>query len=63
VQRLELGEGQEIRFIIFGEVVLVHVRDELWVRGKLELSRLRFMGRLGTGVYCRTTDVFGKGDI
>ena len=58
MQKLELGEGQNIRGIIFGEVVLAHVKDELWVDGKLEPSRLKAVGRLGTGIYCLTRDIF-----
>ena len=58
VQRLELGEGQNLRGVIFGEVVLVHVKDELWVASKIEPSRFRAVGRLGSGIYCRTGDIF-----
>ncbi len=58
VQRLELGQGQNLRGIIFGEVLLTHVKDELWVAGNLEPRRLRAVGRLGNGIYCRTSDIF-----
>ena len=58
VQKLELGEGQDSRGIVFGEVVLAHVKDGLWVDGKIGPSRLRAVGRLGDGVYCRTGDIF-----
>ena len=58
VQSLELGEGQNLRGVIFGEVVLAHVKDELLVSGKLEPSRLKAVGRIGDGLYCRTGDIF-----
>lgn len=58
LQRIELGEGENLRGVVFAEVVLVHVKDELWVDGKIEPSRLRAVGRLGTGTYCRTSDIF-----
>ena len=58
VRSLKLGEGAGQRDIIFGEVVWAHVRDELWVDGKIEPSRLGAVGRLGTGIYCRTGDIF-----
>jgi len=58
VQKLELVEGQGLRSIVFGEVVLVHVKDELWVEGKIEPSRLRAVGRMGKDLYCRTGDIF-----
>ena len=58
VQKIELGEGQDSRGIVFGEVVLAHVKDGLWVDGKIESSKLKAVGRLGTGLYCRTGDIF-----
>jgi len=54
----ELREGQGLRAIIFGEVVLAHIKDELWVEGKVEPSRLRAVGRVGRDIYCRTRDIF-----
>lgn len=57
-QQLELGAGENLRCIIFGEVVLVHIKDNLWVNGRIDPSRLKAVGRLGTGFYCRTTDIF-----
>lgn len=62
VQKLELieelREGPGLRAIVFGEVVLAHVKDEVWVEGKIEPSRLRAVGRVGTDIYCRTTQLF-----
>ena len=58
VQKIELGEGQDSKGIVFGEVVLAHVKDGLWANGKIESSKLKAVGRLGTGLYCRTGDIF-----
>ncbi len=62
VQKLELVEelvkGHGLRSIIFGKVVLIHIKDELWVDGKIDPSRLGAVGRLGKDLYCRTTDMF-----
>lgn len=58
VQKLELGEGENRRGVVFGEVVLAHVKDELWVDDKIQPSRLRAVGRVGRGIYCRTSDIF-----
>ncbi len=58
VRSLELGEGQNLRGIIFGEVVLAHVKDELLVAGKLDPSKFGAVGRIGDGIYCRTNDIF-----
>ncbi len=57
VQSLEFGEGENLHGVLFGEVVLAHVKDNLWVEGRLEPSRLRSVGRLGKGIYCRTQDI------
>jgi flavin reductase (DIM6/NTAB) family NADH-FMN oxidoreductase RutF len=65
VQKVELleerPEGRGLRAIVFGEVVLVHVEDEVWVQGKIDPSRLRAVGRLGQNIYCRTGDVLEVG--
>ena len=57
VQRLEFGEGENLRHVIFGEVILTHVKDELMVDGKIEPARLKALGRIGGGIYCRTGDI------
>ncbi len=56
METLELGE--ELRNVIFGEVVLAHVKDELWVDGSVDPYKLRSVGRLGSGIYCHTRDIF-----
>ena len=53
VQRVELGGGENLRVVIFGEALVMHVKDEVWVAGKIEPSRLRAVGRLESGVFCR----------
>ena len=57
-QILEFGEAPETGSFIIGEVLCVHVRDELYAGGLIELSRLKPIGRLGGDFYCRTTDIF-----
>ncbi len=56
VRRMRLGEGASRRNIIFGEVVLMHVRDEFCVDGKPDPRKLKIMGRVTQGIYCRTGD-------
>ena len=62
VQKLEiveqLPEGQGLRAIVFGEVVLAHIKDEVWVRGKIDPSQLGAVGRVGKDLYCRTGEIF-----
>jgi flavin reductase (DIM6/NTAB) family NADH-FMN oxidoreductase RutF len=58
VQRLELGEGINLRNVFFGEVVLAHIKDELMVDGEIESSRMRTVGRIGSDLYCQTRNIF-----
>ncbi|MFC1861087.1 flavin reductase family protein [Chloroflexota bacterium] len=58
VQTMHFGEGQELRHVIFGEVVLAVVKDEVLVAGRIDPSRLGAVGRIGDGVYCCTKDIF-----
>ena len=59
VQSLEFGEVPDKCSFFIGEIVQVHVKDELFAEGKIQMSELRAIGRLGgSGLYCRTTDLF-----
>lgn len=62
VQKLEIPEkrkeGLSLIAIVFGEVLLAHIKDEVWIEGKVDPSRLRAIGRVGKDVYCRTGDIF-----
>lgn len=58
VRSMAFGEGKGLRGIVFGEVVVAHIKDELWVDGKIEPSLLKAVGRLAEGIYCRTGDIF-----
>jgi flavin reductase (DIM6/NTAB) family NADH-FMN oxidoreductase RutF len=54
----ERPEGEGLKAIVLGKVVLAHVQDESWVNGKVDPSRLRAVGRVGPDHYCRTGDIF-----
>jgi flavin reductase (DIM6/NTAB) family NADH-FMN oxidoreductase RutF len=56
VHHLELGAGPN--HLLIGEVVRIHVRDDLLVDGIVDIERLRPVGRLGGAQYCRVRDVF-----
>ncbi|MDP2916956.1 MAG: flavin reductase family protein [Dehalococcoidia bacterium] len=62
VQKLELMEEYKdapgLRAIIFGEVVMAHVKDEVWVDGKLDPRRLKLIGRVGSNLYCKQGEIF-----
>jgi flavin reductase (DIM6/NTAB) family NADH-FMN oxidoreductase RutF len=57
-QILQFGELPRISQFVIGEVVIAHVRDDLWIDGSIDSRRLKAIGRLGTDLYCRTTDIF-----
>ncbi len=59
---LELGVGEKLRILIFGEVLLFHIKDDVWANNKIDPSRLKAVGRLSRGIYCRTTDILKLGD-
>jgi flavin reductase (DIM6/NTAB) family NADH-FMN oxidoreductase RutF len=55
---MEFGEVPTGGHMVIGEVVLVHVKNELWTGDQIEASKLKTIGRLGGELYCRTTDTF-----
>ena len=57
-QILQFGEPPRISQFVIGEVVIAHVRDDLWIDGGIDPRKLKAIGRLGTDLYCRTTDIF-----
>ncbi len=60
LQILEFGKEPMVSSFVIGEILLVHVKDELWDNGAVDSTRLRAVGRLGGGtdLYCRTGDTF-----
>ena len=58
LQILQFGKNPHGSNLIIGEVILVHVKDELYVNGEIQMSKLKAIGRLGGDSYCRTTDIF-----
>jgi flavin reductase (DIM6/NTAB) family NADH-FMN oxidoreductase RutF len=59
-QILEFGKTPRINSFVIGEVLRVHVRDDLWVNNTIQAHKLRAIGRLGEELYCRTMDIFEK---
>ena len=57
-QVMEFGEFPQSTDVVIGEVLRVHVRDDLWVDGAIEVTKLKSIARLGRELFCRTTDVF-----
>lgn len=53
---LEYGAGENS--LVIGQVILFHVRDDLYQDGKIDLRKLRPLGRLAGVLYCSTDQVF-----
>jgi flavin reductase (DIM6/NTAB) family NADH-FMN oxidoreductase RutF len=58
MQILEFGQPPHVSNYIIGEVLLVHVREDVWVDGVIKASKVKAIARLGEDLYCRTGDVF-----
>lgn len=58
-QVLEFGEGARSANLVIGEVVLMHIADEvLDEHGRIDARKLQTIARLGGDQYCRTSDSF-----
>jgi flavin reductase (DIM6/NTAB) family NADH-FMN oxidoreductase RutF len=59
VQILELGHKPTRSTIILGEVLMVHVKDDVLTQGKIDPLKAKIIARMGDNdIYCRTTDIF-----
>lgn len=55
----DLGEAPFDVTLIIGEVLVAHVRDDLWAEGMIQADRLRPIGRLGAHFYAPLGEIFG----
>ncbi|MFB3883838.1 MAG: flavin reductase family protein [Thermodesulfobacteriota bacterium] len=59
LQIMEFGNKPNRNSIILGEILVVHIRDEVMTEGKIDFLKAKIIGRLGDDdLYCRTTDIF-----
>lgn len=58
VQIMEFGTPPRIHNFVVGEILVVHLQDDLWADGVIGADRVKAIGRLGQDLYCRTEDVF-----
>jgi len=58
VQILQFGDDSRHSSFIIGEVVRVHIKDELYINGEIQMSKLKAIARMGGQLYCRTRDTF-----
>lgn len=58
-QIVHIGDGRPgSGTAVFGEVQCIHVRDDIYVEGRIDLEALRPIGRLAGAGYTRVTDLF-----
>ncbi|UCF85865.1 MAG: flavin reductase family protein [Desulfobacteraceae bacterium] len=55
---LEFGVIPTGGHLVIGEVLLAHLREDLWDGNQIDIYKLKAIGRLGGELYCRTTDIF-----
>ncbi len=59
VQILVFGDAPRRASFIFGEVLRVHIKDELYAEEDfVDMSRLKAIARMADEIYCRTSDTF-----
>ena len=58
VQILEFGDAPRRTSVVIGEVLQVHIKDELYSGDQIQMSKLKAIGRLGGELYCRIADTF-----
>ena len=56
VEILKYGDLPKETSVVIGEVVRIHIKDELYVNGEIQVTALQAIGRIGD-IYCRTTDI------
>lgn len=57
-QVVNLGEGDHQHGLVIGEVVLLHIRDDIIDGHRINHQLLKPTGRLAGSMYCHTGDVF-----
>ena len=58
VQVVNIGEGAHAHGLVIGEVVLVHIREDIIDGHRINHQNLKPTGRLAGNMYCHTDDTF-----
>jgi flavin reductase (DIM6/NTAB) family NADH-FMN oxidoreductase RutF len=58
LQILEFGQFPTLTSFIIGEVLRVHIQEEVCADGVIKALKLKAIGRLGEDFYCKTRDIF-----
>jgi flavin reductase (DIM6/NTAB) family NADH-FMN oxidoreductase RutF len=55
---VQLGEPEVTGDMILGNILRVHIQDRLYKDGALDAAAVHLIGRMGFGLYTRTSDLF-----
>ena len=58
VQVVPIGNGDHGHGLVIGEIVLMHIRDDIIDGHRIDHQKLRPTGRLAGNMYCYTPDIF-----
>jgi len=58
VEMSKVGESPYASYLTLGEVLLFHIKDELWADGEVDIRKLHAIGRMSGPRYTRTRDIF-----
>jgi flavin reductase (DIM6/NTAB) family NADH-FMN oxidoreductase RutF len=58
VQVVPIGSGRHQHGLVIGEIVLLHIRDDIISGHRIDQQKLRATGRLAGNMYCHTSDIF-----
>lgn len=57
-QIVPIGQGRHQHGLVIGEIVLLHIRDDIINGHRINHQKLKPTGRLAGSMYCHTADVF-----
>ena len=58
LQVVPLGQGDHQHGLVIGQIVLMHIRDDIIEGHRIDHQRLKPTGRLAGSMYCHTSDIF-----
>ncbi len=58
IYMLQFGKITNLRHVVVGEVLFIHMRDELYVNNNIDVRKKKTIAHCGNEIYCRTNDLF-----
>jgi flavin reductase (DIM6/NTAB) family NADH-FMN oxidoreductase RutF len=58
LQIMELGVFPSVHNFVAGEILRIHVRDDVMIDGVIRAEKVNAIGRLGEDFYCLTQEIF-----